>query len=233
VKYIYLIVINTCLVVACNTDGVTDASTGEQNCEGDRPINVDGYFNSYQSPMLLQVSPDEISNSTIFEPISNRVELDNFRIGIGATYNLTVSSFAIAPIKYDYELGVRQAVCAPSLRTSVGPILTTIDVTANQAIIDELPEGSSLNEIVSIAIADRAADANFPPTMASVPQLLVQDAEYLTLQEFVDTNPIAPVAFFLRFDTQPQSNVPFSITLTYTLSNGLSGTVSTEEFSLM
>ena len=235
-KYICILVINIFFVVACDSDGisggVTDIDISDENCEGDRPSNVDGYFNSALSPVLLQTLPDTNPNFVNFEPISDTVEFDDFRIGISATYNLTSSSFTIAPVNYDHQIDARQASCAPPSRTSVGPNLTTVDVTATQAINDDLPAGSSLNGIISIAVADSAGDANFPPTMAFVPLFLSQ-IEYFTLEEFLDTNPIAPIAFFLRLDTQPQSEIPFSISLTYTLSNGLSGTVSTDEFSLM
>lgn len=104
-------------------------------------------------------------------------------------------------------------------------MLTSLNIAADRPIGESYPAGSELNDAFSIAPLQSAADANYPPTQAFVPNSIQATTEYYPLSEFLQTDPLAPVAFLLRMDVQPTSLGEHTFTITYTLSTGLSGSV--------
>lgn len=210
-----------------NNEEVLFASV--ESCDGDTPVNVDGYYESSFNPLSLEAIQFEGSNFIDLQPTARSDNYVTYRIGVSATYNLGNQSLPAQP---NDAIAVESRLsCAAPGRYTVGPELTSLSVSANLPVSDNYPTGSELNDALSIAPLQRAVDANYPPTQAYVPTQILRSTEYYSLPDFIKTGPAAPIAFLLKLNVQPMPVGEYIFTITYTLSNGLSGSVSVSAVS--
>lgn len=193
-------------------------------CDGDTPVNIDGYFDSPQSPISLVVEPSPNVNFTRFQYANIINEYRDFRIGVGAAYNLGDLK-ALTDLIHSPNLDLRLS-CPPRGRYTLGPVLTSLSITANLDVGINHPAGSELNDAFLIAPIQSAHDANYPPTQAIVPYSVPATTEYFTIANYLQTEPLAPVGFFLRMNVPPLYQEEYNFTITYTLSSGLSGSIN-------
>ena len=170
--------------VSCSDESRTFTSLPPNGCDSFRPINVDGYFNSSFNPLILGGDLESSAFLIEFEEILSISDRENFRIGIGATYNLNGADPQTISIQNISDNEVR-TVCAPAPRISLGPVLTDLDIVADQSVSEGFPVGTSLRSLFSVTVLEEAFDANFPPTQARIPITVPPNTEYLPLENYI------------------------------------------------
>jgi len=214
--------------VACNSGNSSDVSSSDPGCDEFNPINVDGYFNTQSNPRILGSSSDTFGFLVEREQIFSILDQNIFRIGVGATYNLNGAD-PQTTLGLDVPDNLARGVCLPPARISLGPVLTDLDIVANQLFISDFPVGSSLKSLFSVTVLEQAMDANFPPTQAIIPDAVPPNADYVPLDDYVSNDQNAPVVYFLRLDVEPPSEVPVVFTISYVFDNGVSGSFITPQ----
>ncbi len=215
-----------------NTESTEDITVGDgqldhYGCDPGKPINIDGYFQSDFNPAMKRFQALEDS-TTLAELIDMDGPLDyqHLQIAIASTVNTPVSKTDSRSIKQPYF----RSTCAPTPYFSVGPVLTSMQITADKPLNDAHPAGSLLNDAIEIRAFKQAQPGNFPPTVVYPPGIArIDDIEsgFVGINAFINTQPIAPMAFILRLNEAPEPRVPYLFTITYTLSTGVSATLST------
>ena len=238
IKFHTLIFTLSAFAIGCSSDGVIptrdeipiEDATGTgtivdfEPCNGDTPVNIDGYFDSPQSPISLVLVPSPNVNFIDFQYASTINDYRDFRIGVGAAYNLGDLK-VVSNLSHSANLNPRVS-CPPQGRYTVGPVLTSLSITANLNVGINYPAGSELNDAFLIAPIQSAYDANYPPTQAIVPYSIPATTVYFTISNYLRTEPHAPVGLFLRMNVPPSSQEEYNFTITYTLSSGLSGSIN-------